>query len=1348
MTPIINEFLFNHTGTDTHEYIEIFGTANTDYSSLSLVLVEGDASASGEIDRAYTLGTTDGNGYWHTGFLSNQLENGTQTLLLVENFSGTVGNDLDTNNDGTLESTPWTTIVDEIAVSDGDSGDRTYASVILTPGFDGISFIPGAASRLPNGTDTDTASDWTRNDFHGEGLAGFTGTPAVGEALNTPGTKNLPVDVPPTVSIVSPANGATGVPANAPIQIEFSEPISAIGDWYNLSGTASGMVTATVSGSGQTFTLTPTSNFSPGETLTVTVNAGNVTDTDGTADALDGNGDGTGGDDFSFNFDVAPTVGPLVISEIMFDPDSPEPDWEWVELYNVSHAPVDLSGYVLDDDDGTPHTAANIASGTIPPNQAGILYNAGDVSAAEFEAAWGTGLNLIAVTGWGNMLLNNGGDKISLWPDFASYSGDDTTHNNALDTVDYGVGGFPDPVGRSIYLTNRLADNRVGNYWATSTDGGTTPVGIGNTSTATVNNSGNDIGSPREMAIAPIHQIQGNGNASPLVGDTVVIEGIVVGDFQGNTGLQGFFLQEEDTDADADLTTSEGIFLYDPTTLVDVSVGDKVRAIGEVAEFTSNGTTLTQLTNLANLTVVSNGNSLPTATSVTLPLANLTDWEPYEGMLVNVGSTSGNLTVTEHFNLDRFGQVTLSANGRLEQFTQNNSPDVAGYTAHLADIAKRHIILDDGSSQANPTPIIHARGGNPLTPTNPLRAGDTITNITGILDHRFGEYRVQTQTGQNFSASNPRPAVAPAVGGDIQVASLNLQNFFNGDGNGGGFPTARGAKTQADFIRQRDKIVAAITKLDADIIGLMELENDGYGANSAIQDLTDALNAVAGAGTYSFVNPGVGQIGSDEIAVGILYKPGVVSTTGTAAILNTPGIFAGSDSNRTPLAQTFTVADSTSPSYGEKFTIAVNHLKSKGGSGTGPNADADDGQGAWNQRRVEGVNAVTSWLSGDPTGSNDPDILTLGDFNAYAQEDPIQAIANSGYQNLIPNTSSFVFDGQWGSLDYAFANNSLHSQFVAGSKWHINADEPDALDYSSEFNHASLYAADEFRVSDHDPLVVGLSLNNAPILDNSSAINLPSIDEDTTNPAATSVATLINGKFSDTNPHQVSGIAVTAVDNTNGNWQYSLDGNSWTDLGNLGATTARLLNSNASIRFVPAADFNGNIAPGIRFRAWDGTAGNNGATADTSTNGKNTAFSTATATANIAIAPVNDAPTVANPINDFSATENSAFNVSFAANTFTDIDGDSLSYSAAIVGGSGLPSWLSFDAATRTFSGMPTAADVGEVAIAVTATDGAASVTDIFTLTVNPEDTDNSDNSGNIDNSDNSGDIDNSDNSG
>ncbi|MFN3374386.1 MAG: OmpL47-type beta-barrel domain-containing protein, partial [Chloroflexus sp.] len=221
------------------------------------------------------------------------------------------------------------------------------------------------------------------------------------------------------------------------------------------------------------------------------------------------------------------------------------------------------------------------------------------------------------------------------------------------------------------------------------------------------------------------------------------------------------------------------------------------------------------------------------------------------------------------------------------------------------------------------------------------------------------------------------------------------------------------------------------------------------------------------------------------IMVGIIYQPALVTPVGQTAALNTPAFITGGDSaprNRAALAQAF--AENAS---GARFVVTVNHFKSKGSACDTP--DAGDGQGNCNIVRTNAANELAAWLATDPTEVNDPDVLIIGDLNSYAKEDPIRALEAQGYENVIerfggPHAYSYVFNGQWGYLDYALANASLSPQVSGVAEWHINADEPLVLDYNTNFKSASqintLYAPDFYRTSDHDPVVVGLNLDGTP----------------------------------------------------------------------------------------------------------------------------------------------------------------------------------------------------------------------------------------------------------------------------
>ena len=308
-----------------------------------------------------------------------------------------------------------------------------------------------------------------------------------------------------------------------------------------------------------------------------------------------------------------------------------------------------------------------------------------------------------------------------------------------------------------------------------------------------------------------------------------------------------------------------------------------------------------------------------------------------------------------------------------------------------------------------------------------------------------------------------------------------MLNFFttidNGQDNCGprGNLGCRGADDSQEYDRQLEKTVTALSIIDADIVGLIEVENN---AQDSLSALVAALNASVGAGTYAFID--TGAIGTDAIKVGFIYKPAAVSPAGAFEVLDSSVDARFNDSkNRPVLAQTFTQV-----SDGESLTVVVNHLKSKGSDCDDVgDPNLDDGQGNCNQTRTNAALAIVDWLATDPTSSGDSDFLIIGDMNAYLQEDPIQAFWNAGYTNLAetttPDSYSYVFNGQQGTLDHGFASASLLPQVTGYVEWHVNADEAPARDYNLDFGRdASIFdGTTPYRASDHDPVIIGIDLN-------------------------------------------------------------------------------------------------------------------------------------------------------------------------------------------------------------------------------------------------------------------------------
>ncbi|HEV7767757.1 MAG TPA: ExeM/NucH family extracellular endonuclease [Thermoanaerobaculia bacterium] len=662
---------------------------------------------------------------------------------------------------------------------------------------------------------------------------------------------------------------------------------------------------------------------------------------------------------------------------------------------------------------------------------------------------------------------------------------------------------------------------------------GFTPAGaVGGTATATLDVSAatpqgsysvtiqwaNNDGSPQTancvvsvVVNAPptvvfIHDVQGNGAATPIPGSTVTVEGVVIGDFQpvpNDNRLSGFFVQEEDADADADPATSEGIFVFCSACPTNVAEGQRVRVTGSVSEFFNN----TQITaSTAGSIIITNaGNNLAQVTPATidLPVVGVINdyYEPRENMRVTYTDT---LTVSEYFEQARYGHLELFEGGRPRQFTEVNAPSVAGLAAHLDNLNRRRVIIDDDDNVENSVLNLpngqqfvfypQANGGLSVGTQGVdwFRGGDTVSTLTGVLHWSFAggpsadDWRIRptAATPVTFTPVNPRPATPPAVGGSIRVVAANVLNYFT-------TLNARGADSVAELNRQRERTSIVLCTLDPDVAALMEIEN----GNTAIADLLGDVNTrCGGANPYTFVNTG-GTLGTDEIRVILIYRTGIVSPVGS------PLVDMDSVHNRPPTAQTFDVVDATNPAFGKRFTAIGNHSKSKGcGGASGADLDQNDGQSCFAATRLAQHNRIVTWVNGTVVpAAGDPDVVLLGDFNSNAQETPISAFTSGGYTDLVTsflgvNAYSYLFDGQSGHLDYALSSASLTPQVTGTNVWHINADENPLFDYNDEIDDGAAEQAFEekpdgsalvpprvvfqpataVRASDHDPIIMGL----------------------------------------------------------------------------------------------------------------------------------------------------------------------------------------------------------------------------------------------------------------------------------
>ncbi|MFT5589936.1 MAG: putative extracellular nuclease [Bradyrhizobium sp.] len=576
--------------------------------------------------------------------------------------------------------------------------------------------------------------------------------------------------------------------------------------------------------------------------------------------------------------------------------------------------------------------------------------------------------------------------------------------------------------------------------------------------------------------LASINEVQGAGKLSALAGQLVSVRGVVTGDFQRANQLNGFFIQQPVPDQDG--KTSEGIFVYAPASATPVAAGQYVQVSGTVEEFKSGSTDPERATRISQLSRVDVCGAGPIikARKLDLPVASLDELEALEGMLVEITRP---LTVTDTYTLGRYGELRLSANGRLYQ--QNNHPTLTGRAA-IADLnARSQILLDDGAAISNPTPIPYLTASDS---SGTRRVGDMVTNLRGVLTWGFDAWRIEPIQTPTFTPANARTNAPAAVGGRLRAGSLNVLNYFT-------TLNQRGANSAVELVRQRDKLVTTIAGLDADVLGLMEIENN---PTVSLTDLIAAVNAKMGANTYALVNSGTP--GTDAIKVAVIYKPARVNLVGQPQVPTDPD-FSVDGGLRPPVAQRFAAIDNNG-----SFWFVVNHLKSKGSCPSGAGSvDRDDGQGCWNVSRVRQASALNKWVGQLVTSSGEADVLMVGDFNAYLNEDPIKTIESAGYEDLLkrlPATDryTYVFNGESGALDHGLASSKLVSQVSGVTVWHINADEPIALDYNTGFKTDDRYAVTPFRSSDHDPVLVGLNLTaDAAIVEPVLSATLPTVGQ-------------------------------------------------------------------------------------------------------------------------------------------------------------------------------------------------------------------------------------------------------------
>lgn len=649
-----------------------------------------------------------------------------------------------------------------------------------------------------------------------------------------------------------------------------------------------------------------------------------------------------------------------------------------------------------------------------------------------------------------------------------------------------------------------------------------------------------------------IQDIQGEGTSSPFIDGYPYItseDHFVTGVVSAVTGglTKGFYLQALENDGND--KTSEGLFIHTGSADTELKPGDVVCVKGQVQEYYSN----TQLSSDAKSYIKTGTSDAPLVTTLNIKEGEtLRDaLERHEGMQVALQSAS-ELFVTRNFSYDydaRRNNMMLSYQAPLFKPTQLHAAESDAAVALAEENKNNRIFLESDSKAPDGQIPYYPSFGEDIdqdgSSEQHIRLGSRVEGLHGVVSYSYNEYRLiatDEVDNQNFVTSDDdfdvtrkaNPAIADS---DLRVASFNVLNYFTSVADSGNDnPTGqnRGATNYDEFLIQQAKIVAAMNKMDADIIGLMEVENNGFGEGSAIQNLVEALNAEIDdvEDHYSYVEI-VDQdkyqdnyFGSDAIMVALLYRADAVTPKEAAKVIVTPEQHIeentitrndGAEGNpaydkyqRHSLLQTFTVKET-----GEDLSVVVNHFKSKGSecieewiAGV-EGSEPEDLQGNCNNFRVSAAQAV-----GEALKDIDGDVLVMGDLNAYGMEDPLLTLTDYskekygrdiytaayttigagdlqvektqiqqgyGLHNLNtllhgPDTFSYTYSGELGNLDHALASSSLAQKVVAIEDWHINSLESNLFEYSSKYTGDMPKYKDAFSASDHDPVIIAIDL--------------------------------------------------------------------------------------------------------------------------------------------------------------------------------------------------------------------------------------------------------------------------------
>ncbi|EGQ7931715.1 ExeM/NucH family extracellular endonuclease [Vibrio vulnificus] len=568
-----------------------------------------------------------------------------------------------------------------------------------------------------------------------------------------------------------------------------------------------------------------------------------------------------------------------------------------------------------------------------------------------------------------------------------------------------------------------------------------------------------------------IGEVQGEAYSSPLIesGYTSKEEYLVTGVVSAvaTSLVKGFYLYDDN--ADGNVKTSDGIFVKTSGAVSKDMIGQQICVRAKVNEDYG----MTTLLPTGNIWEVKNSTPVE-VTPVKLERIDSDDetfrstLERLEAMPVvlveDMDAAEGNqdMRVSRTFSFDYSAKRNNMVIAYKRPNPQPNQDHVAGSDAAKAQTAQNkdyRIVVESDEKPANgKIPYYPEFASDPHN--NYIRINDSVVGMTGVLHYSYNEFRLiptANVTKANFVHNTPRtssPVIKESYGDDgftIKVATQNVLNYFNSPygGHENQFGDNRGAESQQEFERQQAKIVEAIYGLDADIVGLMEVENNGFGDFSAIRELLEAINAKYYKENYKdrfaresihnrYVFVGFDKngdqvldqfdtVGSDAITTGIIYRPSKVSVIAGKVIpmpwqdapmivdadgkpvVDGKGELAESGKNyqRNTVAATFRVLNT-----GKQLTVSVNHLKSKGSTCwddyVGTKAVDDDAQGSCENFRV-----ASTYHLGQEMAKIGGDQIVLGDMNSYAHEDPMLVLTSNPTKKALKAADYIKVGNKW-----------------------------------------------------------------------------------------------------------------------------------------------------------------------------------------------------------------------------------------------------------------------------------------------------------------------------------------------